>query len=58
MCVCVCVCARVCMCVYVCVCERARVRHPQGSEYDPWSDLCAGFSAVILYFGDFTVSVE
>ena len=37
---------------------RACTRHPQGSEFDPWSDLCAGFSAVVLNFGDFTFSVE
>ena len=33
------------------------VCHSQGSEFDPWSDLCAGFSAVILNFDDVTVSV-
>jgi len=39
-----------------CVCEG--VCHPQGSEFDPWSDLCSDFSAVVLNFGDFTVSVD
>jgi len=41
-----------------CVCVRGEVCHPQGSEFDPWSDLCSVFLAVILNFGDFTVSFE